>query len=251
MVGLLRERTGIHHEAHGQGAPILLTHGFGATTRMWDEQIEVFSDRHRLIAWDLPGHGRSETRASETTTDSLVMEMLSILDAEAADRAVLMGLGLGGLLSLRFWRAFPRRVRALVLIGTIPGLRSRVARDIWNCQAEEIAEAVEREGLNALEGGVEVDPRLHTSPSDMAGAARALLTQRDAGALPWLRQIDVPVLILVGSEDRPNLSAADFMANTIPGARKLVIPRANHAANIHKPDAVNAAIRDFLRRLPP
>ena len=66
VVGLLRERTGIHHEAHGQGAPILLTHGFGATTRMWDEQIEVFSDRYRLIAWDLPGHGRTETRAAET-----------------------------------------------------------------------------------------------------------------------------------------------------------------------------------------
>jgi pimeloyl-ACP methyl ester carboxylesterase len=60
----------------------------------------------------------------------------------------------------------------------------------------------------------------------------------------------VPVLILVGSEDQPNLTAAAFMARTLPNARQVVIPRANHAANIHKPNAVNAAIRDFLGRLP-
>ncbi len=41
------------------------------------------------------------------------------------------------------------------------------------------------------------------------------------------------------------------MARTIPHAREIVIPRANHAANIHKAAAVNAAIRDFLGRLPP
>jgi pimeloyl-ACP methyl ester carboxylesterase len=75
------------------------------------------------------------------------------------------------------------------------------------------------------------------------------LIQRDDGALPWLGGINVPVLILVGSEDKPNLTAAEYMARTIPNARKQVIPRANHAANIHKPAAVNAAIRDFLGRL--
>ena len=85
-----------------------------------------------------------------------------------------------------------------------------------------------------------------TSP---LSAARALLTQSDDGALPYLAEIDVPVLILVGSEDRPNLTAAEFMACSIPNARKIVVRRANHAANMHKPDAVNAAIRDFLGRL--
>ena len=64
---------------------------------------------------------------------------------------------------------------------------------------------------------------------------------------------------LIGSEleagkvaqARANLTAAGFMARTIPNARKSVIPHANHAANLHKPQAVNATIRDYLRRLPP
>jgi pimeloyl-ACP methyl ester carboxylesterase len=218
---------------------------------MWDEQIEEFTDRYRLILWDLPGHGESPAPEKGVTPDSLVDDMLAILDSEDAGRAVLVGLGAGGALGLRFWRTWPNRVRGLVLIGTMPGLRSGIARDIWNGQVDELVASVERGGLDALEGGAEVDPRLHTCPFGLAGAARALLTQRDDGALPWLAEIDVPVLILVGSEDKPNLSAAHFMARTIPHAREIVIPRANHAANIHKPGSVNAAIRDFLGRLPP
>jgi pimeloyl-ACP methyl ester carboxylesterase len=78
-----------------------------------------------------------------------------------------------------------------------------------------------------------------------------LLERHDEDALPWLREIDVPVLIVTGGEDRPTLSAADFMARAIPGARHVVVPRANHAVGLHKPAAANAEIRAFLARLPP
>lgn len=251
MARLLRNGSGIHVEAHGQGAPILLTHGFGATSRMWDEQVEEFTDRYRLILWDLPAHGQSDAPAKAPAPECLVKDMLAILDSVEAGRTILVGLGAGGALALRFWRACPERVRALILIGSMPGLRSGLAREIWNGQVGELAVAMERDGLSALEGGAEVDPRMHSCAPGLASAARALLTQSDDGALPWLTEIDVPVLILVGSEDTPNLSAAHFMARTIPNAREVVIPRANHAANMHKSETVNAAIREFLGRLPP
>ena len=251
LAQLRRNGTGIHYETHGSGAPILLTHGVGATCRMWDEQVEEFTDRYRLILWDLPGHGQSEPSRRPVTANSLTRDILAILNAVEASRVVLVGLGAGGLMALRFWHEFPDRVRGLVVIGTMPGLRNGPARQIWNGQVEEFAAAVERDGLEALEGGAEVDPGQHTCPPGLAAAARAMLTQNDDGALPWLDTIDVPVLIVVGSEDKPNLSAAHYMARTIPHAREIVIPRANHAANIHKAAAVNAAIRDFLERLPP
>ena len=246
MAQLQRNGASIHYEVHGSGAAILLTHGFGATCRMWDEQIEEFTDRYRLIVWDLPGHGQSEVPPRGPTPDSLTRDLLTILNAVEVERAVVGGLGAGGQIALRFWHEFPDRVRALVLIGTMPGLRNGPAQQIWNGQIEQLAAAVERDGLDALEGGAEVDPRLHACPSGLAAAARGILTQNDDGALPWLPRIDVPVLIIVGSEDTPNLSAAHFMARSIPHAREVVVPRANHAANIHRPAAVNAAISDFL-----
>jgi pimeloyl-ACP methyl ester carboxylesterase len=250
VASLLRNGTEIHHEAHGAGSAILLTHGFGATSRMWDEQIEEFTDRHRMILWDLPGHGESGVPTDGVTADSLVTGMRAILDAAAAPRAVLAGLGIGGVLGLRFWRAFPERVRGLILIGTMPGLRSGAAREIRNGQVSALAAAIERDGLDALRGGAEIDSELHRCPLGLATAAHSLLMQHDDGALAWLGEIDVPVLILVGSEDRPNLTAAEFMARTIPNARKIVIPRSGHAANIDKPAAVNIAIRAFLGKLP-
>jgi len=251
LAQLRRNGTGIHYETHGSGSPILLTHGVGATSRMWDEQVEEFTDRYQLILWDLPGHGQSEPPRRAVTANSLTRDILAILNAVEASRVVLVGLGAGGLMALRFCHEFPDRVRGLVLIGTMPGLRNGPARQIWNGQVEEFAAAVERDGLDALEGGAEVDPRLHSCSPSLAAAARAILTQNDDGALPWLDTIDVPTLIIVGSEDKPNLSAAHYMARSIPHAREIVIPRANHAANIHKAAAVNAALRDFLGRLPP
>jgi pimeloyl-ACP methyl ester carboxylesterase len=251
LAQLRRNGTGIHYETHGSGAPILLTHGVGATSRMWDEQVEEFTNRFRLILWDLPGHGQSEPPRRAVTAKSLTRDVLAILNAAEASRVVLVGLGAGGLIALRCWREMPDRVRGLVLIGTMPGLRNRPARQIWNGQVEELATTVERDGLDVLEGGAEVDPRLHTCAQGLAASARGILMQNDDGALPWLDTIDVPTLIIVGSEDKPNLSAAHYMARTIPNAREIVVPRANHAANISKAAAVNAAISDFLGRLPP
>jgi pimeloyl-ACP methyl ester carboxylesterase len=241
----------IHFETHGQGPAILLTHGFGATCRMWDEQIEEFTDRYRLIPWDIPGHGGSRFPLKPICGGDLIEDMAAVLDAAGEERAVLIGLGAGGLLSLRFWHRYPARVRGMILIGTTPGLRGTLVRGIVNERAEMQAAALERYGLDALEGGAEADPRLHADASDLAAAARLLLTQTDEGALLWLSKVDVPVLILTGGEDRPNLTAAEHMARMIPNALKVCVPRANHAANMHKPDAVNAAIRPFLGKLPP
>src|SRR5271165_1462491 len=104
LARLRRNGSDIHHEAHGFGAPVLFTHGFGATCRMWDEQIEELTDGYRLILWDLPGHGDSGKPRRVPTLNSVVRDMLAVLNAAKAERVVLAGLGIGGLMALRFWR---------------------------------------------------------------------------------------------------------------------------------------------------
>jgi len=100
LAQLRRNGASIHYETHGSGAPILLTHGVGATSRMWDEQVEEFTDRYRLILWDLPGHGQSEPSTGTLTANNLTKDILAILDAAEAARAVLIGLGAGGLMKV-------------------------------------------------------------------------------------------------------------------------------------------------------
>jgi pimeloyl-ACP methyl ester carboxylesterase len=89
----------------------------------------------------------------------------------------------------------------------------------------------------------------HRSAVGLAKAARGMLTQRTGDVLNSLPDIKVPSLVLVGSEDKPFLAATDYMAAKIPGARKVVIEGAGHAANIDRPEAFNTAVADFLASL--
>jgi pimeloyl-ACP methyl ester carboxylesterase len=76
-----------------------------------------------------------------------------------------------------------------------------------------------------------------------------MLTQRDARVIESLPEIKVPSVVIVGADDTPFLAASDYMAAKIPGAKKVVIPAAGHAANIDQPAAFNAAVLDFLKGL--
>lgn len=75
------------------------------------------------------------------------------------------------------------------------------------------------------------------------------MTHEDSRMIDNLGNINVPVLILVGAEDQEFLGAADYMARKIPNARKEIIERAGHAANLDQPETVNALLLGFLEQL--
>ena len=251
-----RDGVSIHYEAHGPedgAAPaMLLSHGYGATCRMWDGQIAAFAGSQRVIVWDMRGHGASDGPRDPAaySQDLTVGDMAAVLDACGARRAVIGGLSLGGVMSLAFHRAHPERVRALMLFDTGPGFRNPEARRQWNERAEARARDLEEQGLAALGAGAEVRLGQHRSAIGLAGAARGMLAQHDSRLIDSLPRIAVPTLVLVGSEDQNFLAAADYMAAKIPGARKAVIGGAGHAANLDQPDAFNEAVDGFLAGLP-
>ena len=61
MPNIDRDGVSIHYEAHGDGPAIILSHGYGATSQMWAGQIDVLSADHRLIVWDMRGHGLTDS----------------------------------------------------------------------------------------------------------------------------------------------------------------------------------------------
>ena len=125
--------------------------------------------------------------------------------------------------------------------------RGTEAREGWNKNAIARAERLEREGLpNLANASAEVRQVRHRSADGLAKAARGMLTQRDAGVMNSLASVAVPSLIVVGADDTPFLAASDYMAAKIPGAKKVVIQHAGHAANIDQPEAFNRALLEFL-----
>jgi pimeloyl-ACP methyl ester carboxylesterase len=233
----------------GNGPAILLSHGYSATSGMWKGQAEAFSDRYRVVSWDMRGHGESDSPANpESYSEALTVgDMAAILDEVGAEKAVVGGLSLGGYMSLAFNLAHPERVHALMLFDTGPGYRNPEARAGWNKMAERRAAEFREQGLEALSSaGREARTSAHRSAEGLALAALGMLRQWDSRVMDSLPSTSVPALVLVGDKDEPFLVATDVMAAKIPGATKVVIEGAGHAANLDQPEAFNAAVETFL-----
>ncbi|HEY5106989.1 MAG TPA: alpha/beta fold hydrolase [Caulobacteraceae bacterium] len=244
-----RDGVKIYCEVHGAGPPLLLSHGYSATSQMWGGQIEPLSRDFTVIVWDMRGHGRSDypTDDDAYSEAATVADMAALLDAVGVKRAIVGGLSLGGYMSLAFHLAHPDRVRALLIIDTGPGYRNDEAREGWNRNALRTAERYQRDGLGRVAAGSpEVRASTHRSAEGLARAARGMLTQKDARVMASLPTIAVPSLVVVGADDAPFLGASAYMTAKIPGAKKVVIYGAGHASNIDQPADFNAAVLDFL-----
>ena len=248
MAYLTRDGVRIFYEDEGTGIPIFLSHGFGASTRMWDGQVAEFSDRYRFIRWDMRGHGQSDSPDDPAlySQEHTLGDILGVLDYLEIDKAVIGGHSLGGYMTLAFNARHADRTKALILQGCGPGYRSDTARATWNIRAENRALSLEEGGLDALGGGAEVNVIEQKSALGLANAARGILSQVDAAAIDSLPGIDVPVLILIGDGDEHYLQGSAYMASRIPGAINVTVPNAGHGVNVDQPNIVNKAFGEFL-----
>ena len=238
------------HNPQAPGVPLLLTHGFGATSGMWDSNIDALSVDRPVIVWDQRGHGSTDAPDDMNLYSEQigVADMAAILDAAGADRAVIGGMSLGGYLSLAFHLVHPQRVAALVLVDTGPGYRNDEARDKWNAWVERRAQQLER-GEMPADMSAELVQAVHEHPEGLPRAARGVMAQHDARVITSLDDITVPTLVIVGADDTDFLAGADYMHRHIANSRKVVIDDAGHAANMDQPEAFNAAVRELLEQL--
>src|SRR5678816_4413685 len=94
----------LYYEVHGEGPVVLLTHGYSATSQMWTGQVAPLSKDHKLVTWDMRGHGQSDSPDDPAlySEPATVADMAALLDAVGADKAIVGGLSLGGYMSLAF-----------------------------------------------------------------------------------------------------------------------------------------------------
>ena len=217
------------HDGPADAVPLLLSHGYGLSRRMWDGNIPALAATRTVITWDMRGHGDSDSPEAQAayTHAACTDDMVAILDACRIEVAAVGGLSLGGYLSLAFYGAHPERVSSLLLFDTGPGFKKDASREQWNANAQRLAAG-------------------HTDPG-LARAARGMLAQQDASVILSLPHIAVPTLVLVGADDTGFLGAADYLTRVIPHASKVVVHDAGHEANIDQPTAFNDAVLAFLR----
>lgn len=247
-----RDGVKIYYEVHGDGPPLLLTHGYSSTSEMWRGQIATLSKSFKLIIWDMRGHGRTDypEEQSQYTEQLSLEDMAAILDKVCGkgSKAIIGGLSLGGYNSIAFHWKYPERVHALLIVDTGPGFKKDDARKAWNEYALAAADEFDRKGLAALQDqSIERSSVSHRNAKGLARAARGMLTKSHSHVINSLPTIEVPSLVVLGIDDKPFIAASLYMAKVIPGSRGLVvIPNAGHAVNIDQPEAFVKAIAPFL-----
>jgi pimeloyl-ACP methyl ester carboxylesterase len=238
----------IHAEVIGSGPAVVLTHGFASSAHMFAATGPALAADHTVIAWDMPGHGGSDSPddPSAYSVASFLDAMLALVDDAGAERAVFLGHSLGGYLSLEMALAHPDRTAGLVLVDTGPGYRNDAARDGWNRMCAAYARDLETKGLAGLPGGEELAAAVHSTANGLVHAAHGVLAQRDAHVIDGLASIDVPTLVVVGSEDEPFVKGSHYMAGKIPNATLSIIDGAGHAPPVSHAAEFNEVVRTFL-----
>jgi pimeloyl-ACP methyl ester carboxylesterase len=250
----------LYVEEHGQGEPLLLIEGLGQSSWAWREQVPVFAERFRTIAYDTRGTGRSAVPAEPYGIDDLAGDAADVLDGRAAH---VVALSMGGYVALTLALARPELVRSLVLAGTGAGGPERVPRQQW--VRDVYAAAV---GLPYGEYGRRTMPL--TFSREWADRNRdrfeQILAARGEHPTPEetldvhmnacygfygrgceVERIDSPALVVHGGEDLiVPVDNGRMLAARLPNARYVELPGAGHNLQLEVPETFNRLVLEFL-----
>ncbi len=237
------------------GAPtapaIVLVHGSVVTRVMWQPQLSALSDRFKVIAPDLPGHG--SLAATPFTFDRAVETLARVIETEARGRALVVGLSLGGYVAIELARQHPGRVAGLVLsgcslnfrgaLGTYLAVVSWLMRRGWLSQSRAKAEQKTRKIFPpALADVAEAQIEAGVYPEALAPAFAEMAHQDFSG---HLSEYAGPTLILNGANDSASKRGAEAFVAAARNAKLQTLAGAGHACNLDQPEAFSQAVRAF------
>ena len=245
-------------------ATIVMLHGIGADSRLWQPQHAPFAARgHATLALDLPGYG---PRPPVETLDFDTMAADVEAAIEGLHRPVLLGHSMGGMVAQTLLRRRPDAYAAAILSATSPAFgnpagdfqRAFVAARLKPLDDGLTLAGIAESTLAALTGPRGADPAWRalaiealgaTHPTTFRAAVHALVTFDERANLPHIR---IPVLCLAGEADT-NAPAPMMarMASRIPGAAYVCLPGTGHLPNIESPAAFDAAVLNVLDRTEP
>jgi pimeloyl-ACP methyl ester carboxylesterase len=242
----------IHYVALGEGAPILLLHGWGTQLESLTPVIEHLARKRRVFALDFPGFGASEFPPQDWSVGDYTNWLARFLDQFGLEKLDLLGHSFGGRVAIKFSAACPERVSRLILID------SAGVRQYDTTPRFRLIQAGARLGkplLNLLP--VRLRKRVQWRLYRAAGSTDYLTAGRLKGTYakviaedlePFLPQVRARTLLIWGEADKATpLADARVMAAHIPDNRLVVIPNAGHYPFLDQPERVFAALDDFLQ----
>lgn len=257
------EKVRLYAQDLGVGTPVVLVAGFGLDHQVWDRQVRILAERHRVICVDQRGHGRSDKPLGGYGVERLALDLRAALDQLGVGECALVGWSFGAQVTFKVAADDPARVSRLVLVSSNAVRASRSVDFPFGLEAEKLiaplVAAEKRDRLSArresLASGFASPPEEDTMrwlldrslrmPSWAATECYASMLYTDL--VDQLPKITMPVLQLAGLAD-PVHSAkgARWLNERLSDARLVEIAECGHYPMIEAPDEFDAALLDFL-----
>ena len=245
------------------GAPgLLLIHGTAASTAWWDPVIPQLAGDCRVIRVDMAGHGRSSAPAGGYDIPAQARRAGAVLDRLGAGQVTVIGHSTGGYVATALAGQRPGLVSALALIDTAPdldavmdqGLLGRLllaplpGRLLWRLRTEvTIREALASAFTRPIDiPGTIIEATMGMTHRALAATSRASDDYLKQQTLPGrLAALGLPVLVIVGADDKRWRSASAAAYRAVPGARLELLPGVGHTPMIEDPQTTSTLLLDF------
>jgi 3-oxoadipate enol-lactonase len=250
------------YEAAGDLAsrPLVFLHGIGGAARAWRGQVEIFSDRYRTVAWDMPGYGGSAPLPTVSIA-ALADALQDFLRQIGATKPILVGHSIGGMIVQQLLAKSPDIAGAVVLAQTSPAFgkpdgdwqKSFIDARLGPLDRGETMVSLAPSLVKELVGDNPDSSGMQIARECMAAVPQATYRATMLALLGFdqrsaLKSIAVPTLVLSGSKD--NNAPAPMMtkmASYISHATYVELAGVGHLANLERPDVFNAALDQFLK----
>ncbi len=223
--------------------------------------LPKFCEHFTVVTYDLRGHGKSPLPESEFGLDELVADLERIREQTGFQQAHFAGHSLGGMIGPAYARKYPDRVLSLGLLSTAAGRTDEDSTKVW-----AVVKAMEKKGIpqvletlvdrwftdNFIEAHPEIIQRrlnqvVNTDPDIFLNVFRIY-----AGTemMPWLKEIDVPCLVLTGENDggcNPRLNS--LIAEELPNSKLVILPDYKHSILLEAAEQVSDNLIDFIQSL--
>jgi pimeloyl-ACP methyl ester carboxylesterase len=227
---------------------LLMIHGLGQIKESWKYQFEL-SDTYRLIAVDLMGHGSNPLPDKPITLENMAIEVIELLENLEINSCYIVGLSLGGLLAQEIYRQREDLVSGLILSNTTWYIPSYFANKIvskseklFHEDKEQLIEYIVNAAIHNKEVFEEARQSFYLSDAYLECA----VSGSGYNYFPTLLKVNVPTLLIGGTQDRTTAIWNLFVFKWIIPKAKIKIFEVGHLSNIEAKDQFNEAIREFI-----
>ncbi len=261
MVKSLTYKKGrISYSVHGEGKPVLLIHGFGEDSNIWENQVNRFNERYKLIIPDLPGCGKSDFIPEVFSMDDHADLLAELLKAEKSETADLIGHSMGGYIAMAFAEKYPEMMNSLCLFhsSAYADTEEKIAtrkKAIQFIQQNGAHKFLQQATPNLFSeytkqhqpGLVEeiIDRYSNFNPNTLVHHYEAMIQRPDRSEV--LRKIAKPVLIIAGDHDTAVPPKHSLEQSYLPELSYFqALKNSGHMGMLEEPGESNQVLGEFL-----